>query len=389
MTNNVLEPKDWAFSEEEFRGRVTRAKEALKQAGIDCAVCVGPELLYYYAGYDAHTFFQFQALIFGPGDDEPTLVMRDVDVGRAEVTSWVTDIRLYRHGADDPVAMAASAVKERLTNGTRVGADLKAYAFTGLHAIRLQEALAPATLEDFTRGLDGVRLSKSDAEMVYVRKAAEMATVGLDRAKAVARPGITEIALAGEVETAMRHEGTEYPGMPTWIHSGTRRIGHKTPDSRLLESGDLVSMEFAGVHRRYHAATMQTFAVGEPSQSARDAYNIALRALRAGCKNIEIGRKVADAEQGVVDSLISDGFDPSVRARFGYGVGIGYPLTWLESLDITLESNQLFERNMTFVLHTSSIDPGKHQHILVGGAYAVTDNGLEAMSGGDFELQVV
>ena len=280
MANNVLEPKDWAFSEEEFRGRVTRAKEALKQAGIDCAVCVGPELLYYYAGYDAHTFFQFQALIFGPGDDEPTLVMRDVDVGRAEVTSWVTDIRLYRHGADDPVAMAASAVKERLTSGSRVGADLKAYAFTGLHAIRLQEALAPATLEDFTRGLDGVRLSKSDAEMVYVRKAAEMATVGLDRAKAVARPGITEIALAGEVETAMRHEGTEYPGMPTWIHSGTRRIGHKTPDRRLLENGDLVSMEFAGVYRRYHAATMQTFAVGEPSQSARDAYNIALTGLK-------------------------------------------------------------------------------------------------------------
>lgn len=389
MADTNLEPKDWAFSESEFRGRVARAREALKQTGVDCAVCVGPELLYYYAGYDAHTFFQFQALVFGQNDDEPTLIMRDVDIGRAEVTSWVSDIRLYRHGADDPVEMAANAVKERLTTRTRVGADLKAYAFTGLHAIRLKEALAPATLEDFTRELDGVRLSKSDAEMVYVRRAAEIATVGLDRAKGVARPGITEISLAGEIETAMRQAGTEYPAMPTWIHSGPRRMGHKTPDRRALESGDLVSMEFAGVHRRYHAATMQTIAVGEPSQDAQDAYNIALRAIRAGCKNIEIGRKVADAERAVVDSLIADGFDPSIRARFGYGVGIGYPLTWLESLDITLESDQTFEKNMTFVLHTSSIDQDKRQHILVGGAYAVTDKGLEAMSGGDFELQVV
>ena len=126
MGDSNLEPKDLAFSEEEFRGRIARAKEVLKQAGIDCAVCVGPELLYYYAGYDAHTFFQFQALVFGPDDDEPTLVMRDVDLGRAEVTSWVSDIRLYRHGADDPVEVAANAVKERLTNGSRVGADLKA-----------------------------------------------------------------------------------------------------------------------------------------------------------------------------------------------------------------------------------------------------------------------
>ena len=389
MADGNLEARDWAFSEEEYRGRVERAKQALRDAGLDCAVCVGPELLNYYGGYDAHTFFQFQALVFGPGEDEPTLVMRDVDIGRAEVTSWVSDVRLYRHGADDPVEMAANAVKERLGSGSRVGADLKAYAFTGLHAIRLKEILEPASLEDFSKGLDGVRLSKSDAEMVYVRKAAEIASIGLERARAVARPGITEIDLAGEIETAMRRAGTEYPGMPTWIHSGPRRIGHKTPDRRVLESGDLVGLEFAGVHRRYHAATMQTFAVGEPSQDARDAYNIALRAIRAGCKNIEIGRRVADAEQAVLDSLVSDGFDPSVRARFGYGVGIAYPLTWLESLDITLESDQVFERNMTFVLHTSSIDPDRRQHILVGGAYAVTDNGLEAMSGGDLELQVV
>ena len=37
--------------------------------------------------------------------------MRDVDIGRAEVTSWVSDVRLYRHGAEDPVEMVAKAVK--------------------------------------------------------------------------------------------------------------------------------------------------------------------------------------------------------------------------------------------------------------------------------------
>ena len=389
MTSGNLEAKDWAFSESEYRGRVARAKEALKEAGLDCAVCVGPELINYYAGYDAHTFFQFQGLVFGPGDDEPTFVMRDVDIGRAEVTSWVSDVRLYRHGAEDPVEMVAKAVKERLGSGTRVGADLQAYAFTGIHAIRLKEALGSASLENFTNGLDGVRLSKSDEEMTYIRKAAAIATAGLERAYATARPGITEIDLAAEIEAAMRQAGSEYPAMPTWISSGARRIGHKTADRRVLESGDLISMEFPGVYRRYHAATMQTISVGEPSPGSREAYGIALRALRAGCKEIAIGRRVSDAEQGAVESLIADGFDATVRARFGYGVGIAYPPTWLETLDITLESDQVFERNMTFVLHTSSSDPDTGQQVLVGGAYAVTDNGLEVLSGGDLELQAV
>ena len=102
MTSGNLEAKDWAFSESEYRGRVARAKEALREAGLDCAVCVGPELINYYAGYDAHTFFQFQGLVFGPGDDEPTFVMRDVDIGRAEVTSWVSDVRLYRQRSGGP-----------------------------------------------------------------------------------------------------------------------------------------------------------------------------------------------------------------------------------------------------------------------------------------------
>ena len=157
----------------------------------------------------------------------------------------------------------------------------------------------------------------------------------------------------------------------------------------MLESGDLISMEFPGVYRRYHAATMQTISVGEPSPGSREAYGIALRALRAGCKEIAIGRRVSDAEQGAVESLIADGFDATVRARFGYGVGIAYPPTWLETLDITMESDQVFERNMTFVLHTSSSDPDTGQQVLVGGAYAVTDNGLEVLSGGDLELQAV
>ena len=127
-----------------------------------------------------------------------------------------------------------------------------------------------------------MRLSKSDEEMIYIRKAAAIATAGLERAYATARPGITEIDLAAEIESAMRQAGSEYPAMPTWISSGARRIGHKTADRRVLESGDLISMEFPGVYRRYHAATMQTISVGEPSPGSREAYGIALRALRAG-----------------------------------------------------------------------------------------------------------
>jgi hypothetical protein len=43
---------------------------------------------------------------------------------------------------------------------------------------------------------------------------------------------------------------------------------------------------------------------------------------------------------------------------------------------------------MSFVLHTCATSP-EGEGILIGGAYALTDAGLETLSGGDLELCAV
>ena len=126
-------------------------------------------------------------------------------------------------------------------------------------------------------------------------------------------------------------------------------------------------MEFAGVHRRYHAVTIQTVAVGEAPSSFHRTYDLALEALREGSKSVVTNTRVSPAEKAVVDAFVKGGADPSIRARFGYGVGIAYPPTWLESLDITLESKQVFQAPMTFVLHTADRDEETGQGCLIGG----------------------
>jgi len=389
MNTSKIEPRDPAFTEQEHRQRVKRAQEVLKQARLDCCICVAPELLYYFAGYEAHTHFSIQAFVFGPNDDEPTLIIRDVDRGRVEVTSWVSDVRYYRHVAQDPVELVANAVKERVTSPRRIALDLKSYALTGTYALRLVELLRPAQFEDSASIIDSLRLVKSEQEMTYIREAARYAETGLQRALQVIRPGLTEIELAGQMELAMREAGSEYQAMPTWINTGPRRGGHKTPDHRAIRSGDSVVMEFAGVHRRYHAVTMQTVVVGKVPASFQKTYDAALKALRAGSAMVKAGAAVAESEKAAVNELIKSGADPSVRARFGYGVSACYPPTWLDSLDITLESDQVFQPNMSFVLHVGHRDSKTSLRVLIGGAYVLTQRGLEVLSGGDLELAVL
>jgi Xaa-Pro dipeptidase len=378
-----------AFSKSEFRDRVKRAQTALQQAGLDVCVCFAPEHIYYFSGYDGHTQFSIQALILGSGDEQPTLILRDVDRANAEETCWIDDLRFYHHQQRDPALLILEALRERVKGSGGVGACLNAYALPGAFALHLAEVLRPLTLKDATPIIEPLRYVKSEAEIAYIRNAASYADIGLQRLREVLAPGKTELQLAGALECAMRDAGSEYSAMPTWLASGWRTRGsHRTPTRRAVEQGDPIKTEFAGVERRYHAVTMQTMWLGEPSAGERRAYEEALRALREGSRAIAVGVPVAKAERAAFEALRENGFNVAGHARFGYGVSVGYPPSWLEGLDITAASADVFAANMTFVLHISVSSPEGFGFI-IGGAYLLTNRGLEILSGGDLDLIVV
>jgi Xaa-Pro dipeptidase len=232
---------------------------------------------------------------------------------------------------------------------------------------------------------------KSPREIAYLRTAALHARAGLDAARRTLRPGITEVALAAAVEGAMRGAGSDYWSIPTELASGPRSPGgHATPRERVIEAGDLVHLEFAGVARRYHAAAIHTMAAGEPSRRARELYHFARESLRAGIAASHPGACVADVEEASLEPLRKVGLEGAALMRFGYGIGIAYPPIWLESLQISRGFATLLEPGMVFVLHAylQLLDEGIG--VIQGGTYALTENGIEMLvGGGDVELEVV
>ncbi len=378
---------DRAFTDDEFRGRLARAQSAIAAAGMDACIAVAPDHLYYLCGYDAHTHFSLQAFVFGR-TGEPVFIYRDVDETNAADTCWIRDTRTYHHGKDDPVAVIAQAALERAgANGT-IGVGWSTYALPGAAALKLRDALGGRRVLDATAAIESVRLAKSARELDYIRMAARFAEAGLARLRKEARVGMTEIDLAGLIEAAMREAGSEYPAMPTWMSVGARTGGsHRTPSARKLRAGEPIKCEFAGVHRRYHAVTMQTLWMGEPGPAERRAYDATLASLRAGCRAVTVGAPAEAAERAAFDALRAAGIDASRIARFGYGVSAAYPPTWLDGLDITGGSGAVFPLNSSMVLHTSA-RVGPHSYLL-GGAYVLTEKGLECLSGGDLELQVL
>ncbi|MGF7162114.1 Xaa-Pro aminopeptidase [Rhodoligotrophos appendicifer] len=381
-----------SFTEQEHRARLAEARRLLKEQGIDHCISMAPESLYYYGGYDSWVSVNSpQALIFSADDGEPTIILRDTDLSLAYESSWVKDIRHYRLMFDDVPAIFASIAKEKGLRGGKVAIETQSYALPHSLGLALAKALAPAEIVDATVLLGMPRLIKSPSEMAYMRKAGEYAQAGLEAARRAMQPGMSEIALAGEIEHAMRAAGSDYWSIPTELASGERTAGgHATARNRIIERGDLVHLEFAGVAARYHATAIHTMAAGEPSIRAREVYDAGRESLAAGIGAIHVGANVTDIEEASLEPLRKAGMEDAAVMRFGYGIGVAYPPIWLEPLQISRGSNQIMQAGMVFVLHAYLQFPDEQLGIIQGGTYALTEQGVEMLiGGGDVPLEVI
>lgn len=380
------------FTETEHRARLVEARRLLREAGIDHCVSVAPESLYYYGGYDSWVSVNSpQALVFSAAEGEPTLVLRDTDVWLAHETSWVEDVRAYRLMSDDAPALMAAVAREKGLRGGKVAVEIQSYALPHALGLALATALAPAEIVDATALLGLPRLIKSPAETACLRKAAAIAQTGLDAFRRTARPGVTEIAVAAEIEHAMRGAGGDFWAIPTELASGPRTAaGHGTPRERVIEPGDLIHAEFAGVAGRYHAAAIHTLAVGEPSDRAREIYAVARASLAAGVAAIRPGARVGEVEEASLGPARAAGLEHAAVMRFGYGIGVAYPPIWLEPLQISRGADQTLQEGMSFVLHAYLQLPEEGLGVIQGGTYALTGDGLEMLiGGGDLPLEIV
>lgn len=384
-------PKFAAFPEADYRERLARARAVLKKAGIDACVSVAPEHLYYLGGYDSWVAANSpQAMVFMTEGGEPGLILRDVDELLATEATWIKDVRTYRLHAENAAERIAALAREKGLKGGKVAIETQSFALPFALGDALRKALAPAEIVDATELLGDIRHIKSAREMVYVEEAARLTNIGLEAARKALKPGITEIQLAAALEGAMRNAGSDYWSIPTELTGGPRSAGgHGTPRDRVIEAGELVHVEFAGVSNRYHTVCCHTMSAGEPSKRARDVYRITRESLQAALKVIRPGVPVGDVEEASYVPLRREGLEHAAMMRFGYGIGAAFPPVWLESLQISRGFDRTLEPGMVFVLHASLALIDEGIGTMQGGTYTMTPSGLEMLvGGGDRDLDV-
>lgn len=191
------------FERAEFDARVAAARAALRREGLAALLVFAQESHFYLTGFDTSGFVFFQCAVLGADGGPVTLLTRRPDLEQARRTSTIEDIRLwYDAEGADPSRELLAILEERGLRGARVGIELRSFGLTADKYELVRRRLEGwCELVDASAIVRELRLVKSPAELVHVRRAAALADDALEAMLAASRPGAFEgdIAAAGSV----------------------------------------------------------------------------------------------------------------------------------------------------------------------------------------------
>jgi Xaa-Pro dipeptidase len=378
------------FTREELADRRKRAVELIQKRGLDGLLMFRQESMFYLTGYDTFGYVFFQCLYLG-ADGRLMLLTRAPDLLQAKHTSVIEDIRIW---VDGPEAQPAVQLKDFLRGlgcgGKKLGVEYEAYGLTGRSALRLNSALDGfCKLDDASDLVSRLRVVKSPAELVYVRKAAELADLALDEAHRLAGPGAFEGDIIAAMQGAVFRGGGDDPANEYIIGSGQDALlcryftGRRTLDAR-----DQLTLEFAGAYRHYHACLMRTIPVGEPLPGQREMHKVSVEALEACKAALKPGRPIGEVFDAYARVCDAAGHRAHRLNATGYSLGTTFAPNWMDWPMFYHGNPEPAAPGMVFFIHIIIFDAEHGVAMTNGHTVAVTDKGCEALSKRGTELVV-
>ncbi len=380
------------FAERELAARREAAAAELARRGLDGLLMFRQESMYYLTGYDTFGYVFFQCLYMGTDGETLTLLTRTPDLRQARHTSVVEDIRLwYDAEGVNPADDLKGVLEEHGARGKRLGIETDAYGLTGFNLKRVEAALDGfCELVEASDLVTGLRMVKSPAEIEYVREAARLADLGLDRAVEAAGPSVFEGEVLAALQGAIFEGGGDFPANEVIIGSGPRALLFRSAAGmRKMDPVDQLSLEWAGSYRHYHAAMMRTIAVGEASDYGRGLHSAVREAMEAMTEALTPGRPVGEVDDAHRRVLDAAGLREHRFAACGYSLGTTFAPNWMDRPMLYSGNPVLAETGMVFFLHCIVADSGRGVAMSMGYTCLVTDDGREVLSQRPLDLIVV
>jgi len=219
----------------------------------------------------------------------------------------------------------------------------------------LSERLDGRELVGLGAALDAIRSRKDPDEIALLGHVAGLASASLGVVLGRLGQGIRESDLALELEIEMRRRGADARAFDFIVASGERgAMPHGRASDKVLQSGELVTIDFGAVKDGYYSDETVTVAIGRPSERAREIHEIVRQAHDRAIAAVRPGISCRDLDAVARDYIREQGYEP----YFGHGLGHGVGLEIHEKPVLSPRSEALVEEGMVFTIEPGIYLPG-------------------------------
>ena len=163
---------------------------------------------------------------------------------------------------------------------------------------------------------------KNPEEILAILEAQAMGDACFSHILEFIRPGMTEREVADEIEKTLLGFGAEGLAFPTICVSGVNTTQpHGEPSDKVIEEGDLLTMDFGGIVRGYCGDMTRTIGIGHLDEEQRQVYDLVLRAQKAGLEACRAGVYCFDVDKTCRDIITEAGYGEYFVHGTGHGVG--------------------------------------------------------------------
>jgi Xaa-Pro aminopeptidase len=297
-----------------------------------------------------------------------------------QATRQAPEFEIVRHGAD----MLETVIERARQHGAKRLGFEKNHITYALYQ-RLEELASDIELVPVAGIVESSRLVKTPEEVQNIKEAAKIADKAFAHILTYIKPGITELAVANELDFYMRSLGAAGVSFDTIVASGVRSaLPHGVASDKVIEKGDMVTLDFGAYYKGYCSDITRTIAVGEPGEKMREVYDVVLRAQLNGVKKIKAGLTGKEADALTRDIITEAGYG----SYFGHSTGHGIGLEVHEGPTLSMRGEQKLEPGMVV-----TVEPGIYLEG-VGGVrieddVLITEYGCEILTQSPKELLVI
>ena len=168
---------------------------------------------------------------------------------------------------------------------------------------------------------------KSAREIELMREAGRLLALVHDELAKIIRPGLSTKEIDRVCEEMIRSYGCipnflHYQGYPASVCvSVNEEVVHGIPkESRIIQEGDIVSLDMGLIYQGYHSDAARTHAVGQVSAEAQKLIDVTRQSFYEGIKMARPGMHLHDISNAI-DAYVTQYGYGIVRALVGHGIG--------------------------------------------------------------------